>query len=75
MMDSFQLVTRGLAQRLGLDASSITADDELATLGIDSLDAAELLMELEDKLGIEIESTKQLKTVGDIVAAIDEITE
>ena len=75
MMDSFQLVTRGLAQRLGLDASKITLEDELLTLGIDSLDAAELLMELEDKLGVEIEQARILKTVGDIVAAIDEATE
>ena len=75
MMDSFQLVTRGLAQRLGLDASKITLEDELLTLGIDSLDAAELLMELEDTLGVEIEQARKLKTVGDIVAAIDEATE
>ena len=75
MMDSFQLVTRGLAQRLGLDASKITLEDELLTLGIDSLDAAELLMELEDKLGVEIEQARILNTVGDIVAAIDEATE
>lgn len=75
MMDSFQLVTRGLAQRLGLDASKITLEDELLTLGIDSLDAAELLMELEDKLGVEIEQARKLKTVGDIVAAIDEATD
>ena len=75
MMDSFQLVTRGLAQPLGLDASKISLEDELLTLGIDSLDAAELLMELEDKLGVEIEQARKLKTVGDIVAAIDEATE
>lgn len=75
MMDTFQLVARGLACRLGLDAADIQAEDELLTLGIDSLDAAELLMELEDKLGVEIEQTKKLKTVGDVVAAIDEASE
>ncbi len=75
MMDTFQLVARGLACRLGLDAADIKAEDELLTLGIDSLDAAELLMELEDKLGVEIEQTKKLKTVGDVVAAIDEASE
>ena len=52
-MDAFQLVTRGLAKRLGLDPEGIVAEDDLKMLGIDSLDAAELLMELEDKLGIE----------------------
>ncbi len=75
MMDTFQLVTRGLACRLGLEAADIKAEDELLTLGIDSLDAAELLMELEDKLGVEIEQTKKLKTVADVVAAIDEAAE
>ena len=73
-MDAFQLVTRGLAKRLGLDPEGIDAEDDLKMLGIDSLDAAELLMELEDKLGIEIEETGQIRTVGDIVAAIDEAT-
>lgn len=73
-MDAFQLVTRGLAKRLGLDSEGIVAEDDLKMLGIDSLDAAELLMELEDKLGIEIEETGQIRTVGDIVAAIDEAT-
>ena len=75
MMDTFQLVARGLACRLGLEPADIKAEDELLTLGIDSLDAAELLMELEDKLGVEIEQTKKLKTVGDVVAAIDEAAE
>ena len=67
-------MTRGLAKRLGLDPEGIVAEDDLKMLGIDSLDAAELLMELEDKLGIEIEETGQIRTVGDIVAAIDEAT-
>lgn len=62
------------AKRLGLDPEGIGAEDDLKMLGIDSLDAAELLMELEDKLGIEIEETGQIRTVGDIVAAIDEAT-
>ena len=75
MMDTFQLVARGLAGRLGLEPSEIKAADELLTLGIDSLDAAELLMELEDKLGVEIEPSKKLKTVADVVAAIDEASE
>ena len=40
-------------------------------LGIDSLDAAELLMDLEDKLGVEIEASKTIKTVKDIVSEIE----
>ena len=40
-------------------------------LGIDSLDTVELLMNLEDKLGIEIELDQKVETVGDLVAFIE----
>ena len=43
--------------------------------GIDSLDTVELLMNLEDKLGIEIELTEKVETVGDLVAFIEKIQE
>ena len=42
------------------------------TLGVDSLDSAELLMELEEVLGVEIEVTSKIKTVKDIVVEIDQ---
>ncbi len=70
-MDTFQLVSRALAKRLGIDVSEITSDTELMVLGVDSLDAAELLMELEEVLGVEVEATKQMKTVGDVVEEIE----
>ena len=40
-------------------------------LGIDSLDTVELLMELEDKIGMEIELDQEVKTVGDLVNFIE----
>lgn len=71
-MDTFQLVARSLSKRLGLELSEICPETDLLSLGIDSLDAAELLMDLEDKLGVEIEPTKKMACVKDLVAAIDE---
>ncbi len=71
-MDTFQLVARSLSKRLGLELSEIRPETDLLSLGIDSLDAAELLMDLEDKLGVEIEPTKKMAVVKDLVAAIDE---
>lgn len=70
-MDTFQLVSLALAKRLVLSASEITPETDLMELGIDSLDAAELLMDLEDKLGVEIEASKTIKTVKDIVSEIE----
>ena len=40
-------------------------------LGIDSLDTVELLMNLEDKLDMEIELDQKVETVGDLVAFIE----
>lgn len=72
-MDTFQLVSRALAKRLGIDVSEITPDTELMVLGVDSLDAAELLMELEEVLGVEVEANKQMKTVADVVGEIERV--
>ena len=71
-MDTFQLVQRAVAKRVGVEPSEIAPETELMTLGVDSLDSAELLMELEEVLGVEIEVTSKIKTVKDIVVEIDQ---
>ena len=40
-------------------------------LGIDSLDTVEMLMDLEDQLGMEIELDQKVETVGDLVDFIE----
>ena len=59
------------AKQLELDASEITPDSTFESLGIDSLDTVELLMNLEDKLDMEIELDQKVETVGDLVAFIE----
>lgn len=70
-MDVFQMIANALADRYGLDASEITPETELIAIGVDSLDAAELLMALEEKIGVEIEPTKKLATIQDVVATVE----
>ena len=56
-----------------LDAAEIKMDTEFSTLGIDSLDVMELLMNLEEELGTEIEmGENKVNTVGDLVKLIEE---
>ncbi len=63
-----------MVDTLSCDEDAITAEATLADdLGIDSLDAVELVMALEEEFGVKIpdEELQNLKTVGDIVACIE----
>ena len=46
-------------EQLGLDAESITPDSNFETLGIDSLDVVEMIMELENEYGVEFDLENQ----------------
>ena len=71
----FEAIAELIADRTECDVNTITMDSTFHDLGIDSLDTVELLMNLEDKLGIEIELTEKVETVGDLVAFIEKIQE
>ena len=47
------------AKQLELDAAEITPDSTFESLGIDSLDIVEMVMDLESELGIELEMEDQ----------------
>ena len=47
------------AQQLELDASEITPDSTFVSLGIDSLDIVEMIMDFESELGVELEMEDQ----------------
>ena len=67
----FEAIADLVAERVETDVSEITMDSKFQDLGIDSLDTVELLMNLEDKLGIEVELDQKVETVGDLVAFIE----
>jgi acyl carrier protein len=63
-----------IAERLSKDAESINENSNVvADLGADSLDIAEIMMDLEDAFGIKLEDDQAEgpKTVGDIIAFIE----
>ena len=47
------------AKQLELDASEITPESTFESLGIDSLDIVEMIMDLESDLGVELELEDQ----------------
>ena len=60
-----------LAEHLEMDASEITEATTFDDLGVDSLDAVEIMMEMEDEFGIEIKPAEAGKSVKELVAYID----
>ena len=47
------------ARQLELDASEISPDSTFESLGIDSLDIVEMIMDLESELGVELDMEDQ----------------
>ena len=60
------------AKQLELDAGEITPDSTFESLGIDSLDVVEMIMDLETELGVELELEDQkITTFRELADFID----
>lgn len=71
----FEKVKTIIAETLNCEEDKITLEANLFTdLGADSLDAMELSLAIEEKLGVSItdEQMAEIKTVGDIVKILGE---
>ena len=51
--------------------SEITMDTAFDDLGIDSLDMLDMVMKVEEELGVEIELNPSITTVGSLVELIE----
>ncbi len=75
-MDRKRIVLEVVAEVSGKAVEELEASSELvAHLGIDSPRALQLLVELEDRLEIEIDDAEvaKLATVGDLLAAVERL--
>ena len=60
------------AKQLELDASEITPESTFESLGIDSLDIVEMVMDLESELGVELEmEDEKITPFGEQAAFIE----
>lgn len=59
-------------KQLELNAEDITRDSTFESLGIDSLDIVEMIMDLESDLGVELDMEDQkITTFGELADFID----
>ena len=79
MSDVATNVMSVIKKKIRVDRSEITLDDRLAELGLESLDALELVFDLEEKFDIEIPVNANEAQIGgfekvsDVVAAVQKI--
>lgn len=74
----FDKVKDIIVDQLAVDESEVTLDTNIReSLGADSLDLVDLAMTIEDEFEVEItdEAIESIKTVGDLVEYLKEITE
>lgn len=73
-MDAIETVKNILSEKV--DVANLKEEDSLQSLGLDSLDLVEVMLEIEDKLSIEFTSDEiaQLSTLKDVVKLIERKT-
>ncbi|HXM19523.1 MAG TPA: acyl carrier protein [Candidatus Tumulicola sp.] len=77
-MSVFEKVKKTIVEQLGVDEDEVTVDASITDdLGADSLDQVELVMALETEFNLDIpdEEAEKIKTVGDAVRYIEEVSE
>lgn len=75
MSEIQEQVVKIIVDKLGVKESEVTPEASFTgTLGADSLDTVELIMEFEKAFGLQIpdDAAEQISTVGDAIKYIEE---
>lgn len=70
----FEKIAELVAEKIDCPVEDITKETKFSDLGIDSLDLAELAMNLEDEFGITLEMSADISTIGILTDKIEELT-
>ena len=71
----FAIVAKKVAEQKEIEVSEIALDSKFEDLGVDSLDAMEILFELEDELDLDIpdQAARAMRTVADVVDGLGKL--
>jgi len=64
-------ITDIIREHRGDDSLIVTKNTAFTDLSMDSLEMVELLMAMEDEFSVTLEPSPSLKTVGDLINAIE----
>ncbi|HIW48065.1 MAG TPA: acyl carrier protein [Firmicutes bacterium] len=73
---NFEKIRDIIAEQTGKDAEEITMETSVKDdLEADSLDLFQIINDIEDEFDIKIEDVENIKTVGDVVKLVDELSQ
>lgn len=67
----FDILADILVEKYDCDRNEIKPDTKFLDLGIDSIDVVEMMVEVEDKTGKDIELEERVETIGDLADYIE----
>lgn len=68
----FEEIREVICEQLEIEKEEVTLETTFEELGADSLDLFQIVIELEEKYGIQIEEVDGLKTIKDVVNYVEE---
>lgn len=70
----FEEIRDVICEQLEVEPEKVTLETTFEELGADSLDLFQVVIEIEDKYGIQLENAERIKTVKDAVDYVTEVT-
>ena len=70
----FEEIREVICEQLEVEPEKVTLETTFEELGADSLDLFQVVIEIEDKYGIQLENAERIKTVKDAVDYVIEVT-
>ena len=67
----FEKIQSYLAAQLDIPAEELTRETTFEGLGIDALDMVEMVMDLEEELGVDLEMEEKVSTIGELVDFVE----
>ena len=68
----FEEIREVICEQLEIEKEEVALDTTFEELGADSLDLFQIVIELEEKYGIQIEEVEGLKTIRDAVKYVED---
>lgn len=68
----FDKIAAYLSRELDIPAEELTMDTTFESLHLDSLDTVEMIMDMEEELGVDLELEEKLSTIGELVKFIED---